>query len=155
MSQVSSVAAPPRCSLSWLQSLQSAPLSLPCAAAATLVAVEVCHRADVGLVAPVGRVIDPHAADTRVVGGTPGLKGGPVKIPQTRKVGLTDLLCYHACAHTTEGLEQHLGLKERREVGVRVHLPGHPARVDAILGAVRSGDGAVHDRFVLPDVEVP
>lgn len=54
------------------------PLSLPCAAVATLVAVEVCHRADVGLVAPVGRVIDPYAADTRVVGGTPGRKGGPV-----------------------------------------------------------------------------
>ena len=52
-------------------------------------------------------------------------------------------------------LEQHLGLKERREVGVRVHLPGHPARVDAILGAARPGHGAVHDRVVLPDVEVP
>ena len=54
------------------------PLSLPCAAAMTLVAVEVCHRAGVGLVAPAGRVVDPHAADTRVVGGTSGLKGGPV-----------------------------------------------------------------------------
>ena len=52
-------------------------------------------------------------------------------------------------------LEQHLGLKERREVGVRVHLPGYPARVDAVLGAARPGDGAVHDRVVLPDVEVP
>ena len=57
------------------------PLSLPCAAAATLVAVEVCHRADVGLVAPVGRVVDPYAADTRVVGSTPGLKGGPAPDP--------------------------------------------------------------------------
>jgi hypothetical protein len=83
MSQVSSVSAPrtARCSLSWSQSLQGTSLSLPCAAAATLVAVEVCHRADVGLVAPAGCVVDPHAADTRVVGGTPGLKGGPVPDP--------------------------------------------------------------------------
>ncbi len=65
------------------------PLSLPCAAAATLVAVEVCHRADVGLVAPAGRVVDPHAADTRVVGSTPGLKGGPVpKSPRRVKSDL-------------------------------------------------------------------
>jgi len=52
-------------------------------------------------------------------------------------------------------LEQHLGLKERREVGVRVHLPGHPHGMHAVFGAVGPGDGAVHDRIVLPDVEVP
>ena len=48
----------------------------------------------------------------------------------------------------------HLRLKERREVRLRPHLSGHPCGMHAVFGAVGPGQRAVHDRLVLPDVEV-
>ena len=49
----------------------------------------------------------------------------------------------------------HLRLKERCEVRLRPHLSGHPCGMHTVFGAVGPGYGAVHDRLVLPDVEMP
>ena len=48
----------------------------------------------------------------------------------------------------------HLRRKEGGEVRLRAHLSGHPCGMHAVFGAVGPGQRAVHDRIVLPDVEV-
>ena len=48
----------------------------------------------------------------------------------------------------------HLRRKEGCEVRLRPHLSGHPCGMHAVFGAVGPGQRAVHDRLVLPDVEV-
>ena len=61
---------------------------------------------------------------------------------------------YRGDAHAKERHHDHLRLKERREVRLRPHLSGHPCGMHAVFGAVGPGQRAVHDRLVLPDVEV-
>ena len=50
---------------------------------------------------------------------------------------------------------RHAHAKERREVRLRPHLPGHPCGMHAVFGAVGPGQRAVHDRIVLPDAKMP
>jgi hypothetical protein len=47
-----------------------------------------------------------------------------------------------------------LRLKERCEVRLRPHLSRHPCGMHTVFGTVGPGQRAVHDRLVLPDVEV-
>ncbi len=113
------------------------------------------HDADAALAAPPCSVVDPDAHDIGAVGGIPRLRYRlPEQAPYAR-VRLVHQMRYRRHGHAGERHHDRLRLEERREARVRAHLPGHPAGMHAVLGAVGPRHGAVDDCLVLPDVEMP
>ncbi len=117
--------------------------------------VEVGHDADAALAAPPRGVVDPDAHDIRIAGGIPRLGDGFAQQAPYARIRLVHQMRYRRHGHAGERHHDHLRLEEGGEVRARAHLPGHPAGMHAVLGAVGPRHGAVDDRLVLPDVEMP
>ena len=139
----------PVCSLSSSQSLHTAPLFFAFRDGALV--VEIGHDADTALVAPFGGVVYTHTHDSGIVCCIPHLRCRLPKQPLYAR-GLSRAEAMAATLMTKSAITYQLGLKQRRKVRLRPDLSGYSCGMHTVLRGPQYC--AVHDRIVLPDVEM-